>query len=72
MRSQVIIEFTRALDDSVATVLELALKKAEVAVIFIVLLKFVYDVILTFWHLLLVLGLTRVKVSTHYHIHICP
>ena len=63
-----IIESARALDHFVATVLELTLKKAEVALIFNVFLEFVNDVILIFWDFLLVLGLTRVKVLTHDHI----
>ena len=66
-----VIEFTWALEDSVAAVLILALENAEATFHAIVLLEFVDDVILTLWHLLLIVRFARVKVCAHYHIE-CP
>ena len=63
-----IVEFTWALNDSVAAVLELTLEKAEIAIRTTILLEFVHDVLLAIWNLLLILGLAWVKVRTHYHI----
>ena len=66
-----IIEFTWALEYTVAAVVILALENTEATFHAVILLEFVDDVILTIWHFLLVLRLARVKVSAHYHTE-CP
>ena len=63
-----IVEFTWALNDSVAAVLELTLEKAEIAIRTTILLEFVDDVLLAVWNCFLVLGLAWVEVCTHNHI----
>ena len=68
MRAQMVIEFTGALDDSVAAVLELTLEKTKETIHTAVLFEFVDDVLLAVWYCLLVLGLAWVEVCAHYHI----